>query len=378
MMRARLSGCCLLMPNSFVPIEKHAPVNLFDERDLALQRAFFAERPALSPTPLRDCPALARHLGIGRLLVKDETARFGLNAFKAAGAIFAVTTLRQRGEVRTGDTIVCASEGNHGRAVARAAREAECAARVYMSNRVSRARVEAIESEGAQVVLVDGTYDDAVRMMAREAEAHGWVIVSDTSWPGYTEIPRLIRLGYTRIMDEIDADGAAFDAIFVPAGVGGLLAAVACWGDLRHGGARPHVVAVEPLSATCVQTSIRAGRPTSVPGPFDTEMGGLRCGEMSPSVFPAVESLVDAFVGIEDDFAFEAMRLLARPAAPDPAIACGPSGAAALGGLLATIAHPSLAGTKARLGLGPDSRIVVLASEGITDATVFREVLARH
>ena len=363
------------MPSAYVPEARRSHANLFEAADLRQQREFFAARPHLAATPLRPCAALARHLGIGELLVKDETARFGLNAFKAAGALFAVTTLMQRGDLKPGDTIVCASEGNHGRAVARAAREAGCAARVYMSEHVADARVTAIESEGAVVVRVNGSYDDAVRVMAGEAEAHGWAVVSDTSWAGYTEIPWLIMLGYTRIMDEISAP---FDAIFVPAGVGGLLAAVACWCDLTFGSRRPAVIAVEPAGAACVQVSARAGEPTSVTGPFNTTMGGLRCGEMSPSVFPAVAALVDAFVGIEDDWAFEAMRLLARPAPPGPVVECGPSGAAALGGVLATLSAPELTPVRDRLSLGVDSRVVVVATEGVTDPAIFRQVLARH
>ena len=288
--------------------------------------------------------------------------------------MFALTTLRERGEVRAGDMLVCASEGNHGRAVARAAREAGCPAVVYMSSRVSPARVQAIEAEGARVVLVAGTYDDAVRVMANDAQARGWVVISDTSWPGYTEIPRLIMLGYTRILDEFDEKP---DVIFVPAGVGGLLTAVACWGDLEHGATRPRVVAVEPISAACVMTSVDAGRPTPVPGPSPTAMGGLRCGEMSPDTFPSVSTLVDAFVAIEDEFAFEAMRLLARPAPPDPVVAAGPSGAAALGGLLATITDPRLASIKAAVGLGSGARVAVLVTEGTTEPAVFDEVMTR-
>ena len=387
------------MPSSFVSPIAAQTVNLFTPQDLSAQRAFFASRPDLHATPLHKCQALARHLGIGELLVKDETARFGLNAFKGVGTQFAVATLLARGEIRRGDTLVCASEGNHGRAVAHAAREVQCPARVYMSQSVAPPRVQAIESEGATVVLVAGSYDDAVRQMARDAEAHGWVVISDTSWPGYSEIPRLIMLGYTRILDEIDV---VPDVVFVQAGVGGLLAAVACYYALPRpvpglGGQapgsgpvpliplpptaslarHPKVVAGEPVSAACVQASARAGRPTSVPGPFTTSMGGLRCGEMSPAVFPAVASLVDAFLGIEDAFAFEAMRLLARPVPPDPVVECGPSGAAALGGLLATVADPALASVRERLSLGPETRVLVIVTEGVTDPALFQATLAR-
>ena len=373
------------MPNGFVPTARRAANNLFGATDLAAQRAFFTPRHAFAPTPLHRCPGLARELGIGELLVKDETARYGLNAFKAVGAAFAIATLCDRGSIKRGDVLVCASEGNHGRAVARVAREAGCRARVYMARTVAAARVAAIESEDAEVILVDGSYDDAVRVMAREAGEHGWTVISDTSWPGYSEIPRLIMLGYTRLMDEdwSPASGAAAlqsgrpDVIFVPAGVGGLLAAVACWCDVQYGNDRPRVVAVEPLSAACVQASARHGRPTTLTGPFDTTMGGLRCGEMSPDVFPVVDTLVDAFVAIEDDVAFESMRRLARPAGHDPAVICGPSGAAALGGLIATLHHPALSEVRQRLALDASSRVEVLVTEGATDPALIEQVLAR-
>ncbi len=223
---------------------------LFADGDFAEQRAFFAARPDLLPTPTRSLPGLARALGIDTLLVKDETSRFGLNAFKAAGATFAVATLRGRGIVRPGATLVCASEGNHGRAVARAARTEGCAARVYLADSVAPARVQAIAAEGATIVQIAGTYDAAVRAMAADAAGRDWIVVSDTSWPGYEDIPRLIMLGYTRLMDEAEAawqPGPPPDTIFVPGGVGGLLTAVACWADWRYPDARPRIVAVEPL-----------------------------------------------------------------------------------------------------------------------------------
>jgi diaminopropionate ammonia-lyase len=363
-----------------LPTRDRRPANLFRDEDFARQRRFFAERPALAPTPLHRLPALAASLGIRDLLVKDETARFGLNAFKAAGAMFAVTTLIERGAVREGDTLVCASEGNHGRAVARAARDAGCAARVYLAESVAPARVQAIQSEGAMAVPVAGTYDDAVRVMARGAAANGWTIISDTSWEGYDEIPRLIMLGYTRLMDEAEqawSPDPAPDVILVQAGVGGLLAAAACWADHRFGPSRPAIIGVEPSSATCVQTSIRNGRPTTLPGPFDTVMGGLRCGEMSPVAFDALNTLVDGFVGIDDEWAFDAMRRLARPADRDPRIAAGASGAAACGGLFAILRDRSLEGFKASLGLGPASRALVLVTEGVTDPAGFDAVLSR-
>jgi diaminopropionate ammonia-lyase len=370
------------VPFAFLSPPRRVPQSLFQRADFAQQRAFFAARPDLSPTPLRALPGLAHHLGVGALEIKDETARFGLNAFKAVGATFAVETLRERGKIREGDTLVCASEGNHGRAVARAARDADCFARVYMAETVAPARVAAVQAEGAVVVPVRGTYDDAVRVMAAEALANGWAVISDTSWPGYDEIPRLIMLGYTRLLDEADAASPAAhtpDAIFVQGGVGGLLGAVASWVHWRYDSARPRIVCVEPAAAACLQRSAQHGAPTTLAGPFDTIMGGLRCGEVSPAAFDAVLSLVDAYVAIEDDWALDAIRLLAEPAPGDPPIRAGASGAAALGGLLATLRDPTLDDLRDRLSLGPTSRVLMFVTEGVTDPDVFQRALAdRH
>ncbi len=320
---------------------------------------------------------MARVLGLGDIRAKDETRRFGLNAFKAAGAIFAIATLRARGTLAAGEMLVCASEGNHGRAVARAAREADCRCRVYLADSVAPARVAAIEGEGATVVTVPGTYDDAVRAMSADARAHQWRVISDTTLPGDDdEVPRLIMLGYTRLMDEAEEGwqpGPPPEVIYVPGGVGGLLGAVASWTAWRFPQDRPAIVCVEPVSAACLQMSAREGRPTTLGGPFETVMAGLRCGEVSRAAFASVQSIVDAYVAIEDQAAFNAIRRLSSPVGGDPAIKAGASGAAALGGLLTTLHDPATSEVKRRLGLGPGSRVLVIVTEGVTDPDVFAQ-----
>jgi diaminopropionate ammonia-lyase len=352
---------------------------LFSADEYTSVEQFFAGRPSLSPTPFTSLPALANSLGLGTLLAKDETARFGLNAFKLLGARFAIDQLMHAGAVRPGDILVCASEGNHGRAVAHTARAVGCAARVYLSESVAPPRADAIASEGAIVVRVPGTYDDAVRVAASEASTHGWTVISDTSWPGYDAIPRSIMLGYTWMVDEMVRampTGWRPDAIFVPGGVGGLLAGIAsrsAWLWPRP----PRIITVEPASAACLQASARAGAPTRVPGPFDTVMGGLRCGEVSPLAFQAVAPLVDAYLGIDDAWAMDAMRRLACPRGTDPSIAAGASGAAALGGLLATLEDPAAFDVTQALALDHTSSVVVIVSEGVTDPALWRRVVGR-
>ena len=351
---------------------------LFSAAEYAAVAGFFESHAALSPTPLTSLPDLAHTLGLGAVLAKDETGRFGLNAFKLLGARFAIERLLGEGAVRPGDTLVCASEGNHGRAVAHTARAVGCAARVYLSESVAQARADAIASEGARVVRIPGTYDDAVRVAAAEASEHGWTVISDTSWLGYEHIPRLIMLGYSWIVDEMVRampQGWRPDAIFVPGGVGGLLAGVASrsawlWAT------PPRLVAVEPASAACLQASARAGMPTLVSGPFETVMGGLRCGEVSPLAFEAAAPLVDAYIGIDDTWSMAAMRRLARPAGSDPSIAAGASGAAALGGLLAILEDPAARNLKDALALDASSSVVVIVSEGVTDPALWHRVMS--
>lgn len=346
---------------------------LFTADEYARRRAFAATH--VTPTPLVRLPGLAARLGLAALAVKDETSRFGLPAFKSLGVEFAVAMLRARGELDGVTTLVCASAGNHGRAVARAARTAGLASRIFLDADVAAARVDAIASEGAAVVRVPGTYDDAVRLAAAEAARPGQLVVSDTAYQGYERIPRDIMLGYTQVMDEAaeawHAEGPP-DVLLVQAGVGGLLAAVASWSAWTFGDARPRLVAVEPADAACVLASARAGAPTAVAGPLTTIMAGLRCGEVSPLAFDAARDLVDGYVAIDDTWCRAAMRRLAHPDGGDQVMAVGTSGAAGVGALLA-LADASPA-DRARLGVLPGASVMAIATEGVTEPELWRDV----
>lgn len=359
--KAHYNRCIIFRSNTvsvFLPAATRTR-GLFSAADYAQMRAFFSARPWLTPSPSTPLPQEARMAGLGSITAKDETERFGLNAFKLLGARFAIETLIAEGDVRAGATLVCASEGNHGRAVARAARDAGCSARVYMAHDAAQSRVDAIASEGADVVRVNGSYDDAVRVLQQEAAAHGWTIISDTSWPGYERIPFLIMLGYTRMLDEAFAAGA-FDAVFVQGGVGGLLCAMASWCAFHHPDVK--VVGVEPTTAACLQASAQAGRPVAVDGPLHTAMAGLRNREVSPLAFASLLPNVAAFMAIDDAWTIEAMRALSRVG-----IKAGASGGAALGGLLALCGDDAMAAARDHLALGRDTRVLVIVSEGVTD-----------
>jgi diaminopropionate ammonia-lyase len=349
---------------------------VFTAADFDAASRFFDAHAEIAPTPLVSLPALARTLGLGTVLAKDESCRGELKAFKLLGARYAIDQLLADGTLAPGQTLVCASEGNHGRGVAHTARLVGCRSRVYLAASVAQARADAISSEGATVVRVPGTYDDAVRQATADAAARGWTVISDTSWPGYERIPQLIMIGYTRLMEEIARSLPASvtpDVIFVPGGVGGLLAAVAAWSAWRWAATR--VVAVEPASAACLQASARAGRPTTVPGPFETIMGPLRCGEVSTLAFDAAYPAVAGYIAIDDAWTIEAMRRLARPSDGDPRITAGASGAAALGGLLAALEDPAAGDFREALALGGRSTVLLIVSEGITDPPLWREVV---
>ena len=346
---------------------------LYTSDEYDRRRAFYSNTPR-SPRVRR--PALAASLGLADVWVQDETSRFGLPAFKSVGVEFAVAQLRDRGDLDGVTTLVCASAGNHGRAVARAARVAGLTARIYLDRDVAQPRLDAIAGEGADIVRVDGTYDDAVRSAADDAARTGALVVSDTSWDGYTQIPRDIMLGYTQVLDDAAAawggDGPP-DVMIVQAGVGGLLAAAAAWAAFTWGDDRPRLIAVEPLRAACLQASARAGAPAAVEGPLTTIMAGLRCGEVSPIAFSIADGLVDGYVAVDDYWCRAAMHRLARPDADDPPLAVGTSGAAGLAALLALAAEAS-ADDRRAVWLTPDARVFVIATEGVTEPDLWKDV----
>jgi diaminopropionate ammonia-lyase len=374
------------------PVHPHSSAALPDD-EIARVQAFFAARPDLQPTPLRTLPDIASEIGLGEILLKDESSRFGLQAFKVVGVTYAIHRLFEMGRLRAGAVVACATAGNHGRAVAHVARRRGLRATVYVPAGTVKERIDAIASEGADVIVHDRGYDDAVATMARDARQHGWTIVSDTSYPGSDEddVPRLIMSGYTRIFDEAAAQwDAPPDAMFVQAGVGGLLAAAASWASQGPGPRTqapipepqaPHlqVVSCEPSNAACVLAAARAGSPRVIAGPLDTVMAGLGCAEVSHAAWPIVAARVRAFVTASDEETFEAMRRLAmvrlKPDATRQSVVSGPSGACGLACLAAVMLDPDLMDVRAHLRLGPDSRVLTINTEGNTDPSVYNRVV---
>jgi len=359
-------------------------------------RSLHRSLPEYRPTPLHRLQGLAAKLGLGQVLVKDESHRFGLKAFKALGAAYAVYRFVQQRLTDAGAaadfysredvlpegafTFCTATDGNHGRGVAWVARKLRQRAVIYMPSGSSRARVKAIEGEGARVIVVDGNYDEAVRQAAADAKACGWQVISDTAWSGYEEIPRWIVAGYRTLFEEIDealeADERP-DIVIVPSGVGALAAAAAWHFRAHRADGQARLVSVEPLEAACMLESCQStdGAPVTCRGRLDSIMAGLNCGTPSTVAWPLIKIGFDLFMTVDDATVVRAMRTCYYPAPGDPQIVAGESGAAAMAALLALRDQPELAGARGALGLGPGSTVLLLSTEGDTDPESFRRLV---
>jgi diaminopropionate ammonia-lyase len=319
--------------------------------------AFHRSWPGFAPTPLRPLTGVAAELGLGSVAVKDESNRLGLPAFKVLGASWAAERLlRERPDVHT---LVAASAGNHGRAVAHVAAARGLGCRIFLPARAATDRREAIAGEGAEVVVVDGTYEDALARAVAAAAAPGVAELADTgdSGPAHWVID-----GYATLFAELDAA----DVVLVPVGVGSLGAAAARFA--AHAGVQ--AIAVEPVTAACLTASLVAGVPTAVETP-GTSMAGLDCAEVSPAAWPSLRDGLTGTVTVSDPEAHAAMRELAGLG-----LRIGDSGAAPLAALRALVSDPACAELRAAAGLGPGSRVVLIATEGATDPAGYARTLA--
>ena len=359
----------------------------------AAARAAITGFEGYHPTPLHRLDGLAGTLGIETLWLKDESGRFGLGSFKALGGAYAVVhLLRERlgddvsiADVAAGrtaarvkdTTVCCATDGNHGLAVAWGARRAGARCTVFLPGPVSIGRERAIAVQGADIVRIDGSYDEAVEACADEAGSRGWLLVSDTSHAGGDEAPSRVMHGYAMLADEIgDAlRGAPVPThVFVQAGVGGLAAAVIGAFRRDFGSDSPKGVVVEPMTADCLYQSAVNGKPSPASGDLDTVMACLAAAEVSPLAWQVLAQGAFAFMALADDGATEAMRFAAAPIGGDPALVLGESGAASLAGLIAAAGD---ADARDALGLSEASRVLVIGSEGATDPDIYRQIVGR-
>jgi len=324
-------------------------------------RAFHAGLPGYAPTPLTEVPAIASELGVGRVFVKDESARMGLAAFKVLGASWAVHRVLSRRPAAGPVTLVAATDGNHGRALAWMARFLGQRAHVFVPSGVHPLAVAAIAAEGAQVTEITGSYDDTIRLAVKAAGEPEAELVQDAGWPGYEQVPGWIVDGYSTLFAEVDeqlaAAGAAGPALVViPAGVGSLAQA-----GITHYRSLPgatSLLTVEPGAAACVLASLVRGEPGTI-ATGETIMAGLNCGTPSVLAWPYLRDGLDAAVAVSDADAATATRDLAGCGIP-----AGPCGGASLAGARAALTGGGAQARRADLALGPDATVVLLSTEG--------------
>jgi diaminopropionate ammonia-lyase len=349
---------------------------------------FHSKLPGYQHTPLVSLDAVAGQLGLGKVLVKVESNRLELPSFKMLGASWATyraivehtgmspngwetldefaTELKAHGPI----SLAAATDGNHGRAVARMGRMLGIDVSIWAPHDMARARIEAIESEGAKVTVIDGYYDDAIALSATQA-SDTTLVISDTSWEGYEDVPGWVIDGYSTIFAEADTQmedqGLPMPThVITPMGVGALAAATVAHYDTVD--PRPTIVGVEPSQAACVQAALDAGKVITIESEFKTQMVGLNCGTASQIAYPVLAHGLDWSVAIDDDWAEDAMRLFA-----DNGLVSGETGASTMGGLLALLSSP----LRGELGLDQDAEVLVIITEGATDPVNYERIVGK-
>jgi len=365
---------------------------------VARARAFHQTFPQYAATPLARLDAMAEHLGLGGLYVKDESFRFGLNAFKVLGGSFAMARYiagelgRDVSELSYGyltsaqcredfgqATFFTATDGNHGRGVAWAANRLGQKAVVHMPKGTRQSRFDNIAREGAEVTIEPLNYDGCVRLAAAEAaQAEHGVVLQDTAWEGYEEVPSWIMQGYgTMASEAAEQLGQRPTHIFLQAGVGSMAGAVAGYFANLYPDAPPTVAVVEPSGADCHYRSALAGDglPHAVEGELDTIMAGLACGVPSPISWDILRHCAAAFVSCPDWVSARGMRMLAAPLRGDPAVVSGESGAVGMGLLACIMEDPDCGELRQALGLDGASRVLLISTEGDTDPERYRSIV---
>lgn len=367
----------------------------FDHDAVDAARAFHRSLPGYKPTPLCLLPAFADALGVEQVMVKDESYRFGLNAFKMLGGAWAIACLlceefqldiRQfsfesfRREHPQPLTFAATTDGNHGRGVAWAAQQLGQQAIIYMPKGSSAARVKHITDLDAQCIVTTMNYDDTVRLTMSNAEKNGWKVVQDTAWEGYTQVPTWIMQGYaTMAAEAVEQIAAAGEKppthLFLQAGVGAMAGGVLGYLSDLYGAGKLHTVVVEPDKADCLFRSAERGKIVKVAGEMNTIMAGLACGEPNPLSWPLLRNCVQHFISCEDRVTALGMRVLGNPLKEDPRVISGESGAVGAGVLAAILHHPHSQTLKDKLNLTPDSRVLLFSTEGDTDPQHYRDVV---
>lgn len=387
--------------NTMLPKENKTSVDFLGKEEIGKARKFHESFPQYTKTPLTSLDNLAEKLGVGGIYLKDESYRFGLNAFKVLGGSFAMgkymagklnkdiselgfekltseEVRKELGEV----TFVTATDGNHGRGVAWTANQLKQKSVVYMPKGSSITRLNNIRAEGADASIKDMNYDDAVRLAAENAEKYGWLVVQDTAWEGYEEIPTWIMQGYGTMASEALEQLMEYNVerpthIFVQAGVGSLAGAVQGYFASVFGEDCPTTVIVEADEAACLYKSAVAGdgKPRVVTGDMPTIMAGLACGEPNTIGWKVLRDYSTAFVSCPDWVAAKGMRLLGNPLKGDKAVVSGESGAVTAGLIAAIMTRDDMKELREKLNLNENSRVLLFSTEGDTDPDKYRSIV---
>ena len=377
-------------------------LSVMSEKNVDKALSFHKSFPQYNVTPLAGLKGMAGYLGLSSVFVKDESYRFGLNAFKVLGGSFAMAgyiakeTGKDVSEMTygylTGEELkkdfgqavfFTATDGNHGRGVAWAAARLGQKAVVHMPKGTTKARFDNIKKEGAKVTIEELNYDDCVRLAAKEAaETEHGIIIQDTAWEGYEEIPSWIMQGYGTMVSEADrqlkeAEAAPPTHVFVQAGVGSLAGAVVGYFSNLYPDNPPKFVILEASAAACLYEGAKAGdgNPRIVEGDLQTIMAGLACGEPNTIGWDILRNHADAFLSCPDPVSAKGMRMLSAPVKGDPRVISGESGAVGMGVLSSIMTDPEYEQLKKGLGLGGDSRVLMFSTEGDTDPEKYAKIV---
>ncbi|MCB2307415.1 diaminopropionate ammonia-lyase [Clostridium estertheticum] len=379
---------------------KKTSVEFIDKEVVKKVRNFHKSFSEYKITPIRSLKELSKELGVSNIWVKDESYRFGLNAFKVLGGSYAVgkyladklnmdiselsfEKLRSKEiKEKLGDiTFVTATDGNHGRGIAWAANQLGQKSVVFMPKGSSEVRLNNIRKEGAEASITDLNYDDAVRLANKYADEHNGVMVQDSAWEGYTDIPTWIMQGYATLIDEaieqIKEEGDILTHVFLQVGVGSFAGSIQGYLAAEFGADRPITTIVEPNEAACIFNSIKEkdGKPHAVTGYMPTIMAGLACGEPNIVSFGILRDYADMYISCPDYVTARGMRILGNPLKEDPKVISGESGAVCLGMVSLILGDDNLKEIAGKLKLNKDSKILVISTEGDTDPISYKNIV---
>lgn len=383
------------------PLRDFAPsasLTLFDRVQADRIHHYHQSWPRYQPTPLRSLDQLAAHWGLQAVLIKDESQRWGLQAFKGLGGTHGVgrylaeyyglspwadfSVLKAHAFEKPPVVFATATDGNHGVGIAWAATQLGHSSKIFMPKGSSRARVQAIQRVGGDVEVTHLDYDSTVDWVASEAGKQGWVLIQDTSWEGYHKIPQWIMQGYMTMMAEEflnKGDGLADKPthVIVQAGVGSFATAIVAFLANFYDCDIPQVIVVEPTEAACFYRSIGIGDRSLYPsqGSLSTVMAGLACGIANPMAWEILQHWVTTFATCDDRVAARGMRILGNPLPDDPRIVAGESGAVGLGLLSLIMDNPQYTGLREMMGFGPEARVLLFNTEGATDPIMYRRIV---